>query len=108
MPGSEHPLCIGSDTWPGISKLIEECGEVQQLSGKIAAFPFEEVHPDGQVLSAAIEEELGDLLGAIRYVTLQNSLSIEARAQMKFERFMRWDREERSRRAGPGREEEES
>lgn len=29
---------IGSKRWPGISKLIEECGEVLQIAGKLMRF----------------------------------------------------------------------
>lgn len=105
MPGAEHPGAIGSDRWPGLSKLMEECAEVTQVAAKIAAFPFladHEKHPDGTDLVERLEDEIGDLLAILDYVTLKNSLNtakIKQRRKKKMERFMRWDREERARRA---------
>lgn len=34
MPG-DGSFSLGSRTWPGLSKLVEECGEVLQIAGKI-------------------------------------------------------------------------
>lgn len=33
-PG-DGSFSLGSRTWPGLSKLVEECGEVLQIAGKI-------------------------------------------------------------------------
>lgn len=101
MPGANHNGAIGADTWPGLLKLIEECGEVQQRAAKILAFPFAEVHPDGTNLKECLEDELADLSAAIQYVIGKNKLStarIGDRRVQKWARFERWDREERERR----------
>lgn len=106
MPGAENPLAIGSDDWPGLAKLAEEAGELQQVVGKIMAFPYlppGALHPDGTDLKARLEEEIGDVMGILSYIAGHplNNLDLErvdARSQQKFERFMRWDREERARR----------
>lgn len=104
MPGAEHNLAIGSDVWPGLAKLMEECGELQQVIGKIAAFPYDSDHPDGSNLQNRMMDEMGDVLAAIEYVQRENSKRldwkrIKSRAKKKLERFQRWDREERARRA---------
>lgn len=105
MPGAAHPLAIGSDTWPGLAKLAEECGEAVQVIGKITAFPFlgrGELHPDGTDLVERLETEIGDLMGAMSYVVKFNSWldqdRINKRCEQKFERFTGWDRAERERR----------
>jgi NTP pyrophosphatase (non-canonical NTP hydrolase) len=99
MPGSKTtPLAIGSDTWPGLSKLTEESGEMTQVVGKIIAFPDTD-HPDGKgKLPDRLCEELADLSAAILYVVMANDrISNEdfaSRRVMKLERFIRWHEEE--------------
>lgn len=107
MPGAEHPLCIGSDTWPGLAKLAEESSELGQVIGKITAFPFldkGERHPDGTNLDERLTEELADVHAAIEYVLRMNNRVqvplFDARRKMKLRRFMGWDRDERARRRG--------
>lgn len=39
-------FAIGAQEWPGISKLIEEAGEVQQVCGKLLATYGETKHWD--------------------------------------------------------------
>lgn len=105
MPGSNHVGAIGSDTWPGIAKLNEECGEAVQVCGKIFAFPQltrREAHPDGESVHTRLECEIGDLLAAIEYTIKSNNLDavfIRDRRDRKLKRFWRWDRQERERRA---------
>jgi NTP pyrophosphatase (non-canonical NTP hydrolase) len=101
MPGAPHRFAIGSHTWPGLSKLNEECGENVQVVGKLMAFPSGE-HPDGAgPLSGRLEDELGDLMAAIQYVAFANdkldASKIVARAQKKLALFKRWHEDERAR-----------
>lgn len=87
------PYSIGSDKWPGLSKLIEECGEVQQVAGKVIGAGGETMHYDGSNLVDRLEEELGDLLAAIDFVIKNNNLSrkmIDERTKRKLEVFRRW------------------
>lgn len=109
MPGAPDPFCIGSNTWPGLSKFVEELGENGQVAGKIIAFPHLErwqSHPDGEPLHIRLESEIGDLLAIIDYLVEHNDLNwlvINRRKQDKMDRFERWDREERERRGeAPG------
>jgi NTP pyrophosphatase (non-canonical NTP hydrolase) len=99
MPGSKTtPLAIGSDIWPGLSKLAEECGETVQIIGKIIAFPEGE-HPDGQgPLEDRLTDEMADLFATIIYVRTVNDridlTRFQDRVQMKYERFMGWHKQE--------------
>lgn len=100
MPGSPEPFCIGSDIWPGLAKLMEECGELVQVCGKVVAFPAVELHPDGSRLCERLEGELGDVLAAVTYVVTRNGLDWEAvngGMTKKLHRFNSWHNEERAR-----------
>lgn len=92
------PYSIGSDTWPGISKLIEECGEVVQVCGKILGTGGKVEHWDGTKLDERLASELGDLLAALRFVALRCGLdrrAVEHRAAEKQALFQRWHEEQR-------------
>lgn len=79
---------IGSDLWPGISKLIEECGEVQQVAGKLIASHGAVNHWDGTNLKERLESELGDLQAAIRFVIERNALDVVAIEKRRIEKLM--------------------
>lgn len=104
MPGAEHPCAIGSDTWPGVAKAVEEAGELGQVLGKIVAFPFlkeGELHPDGRSLVHRLEDEIGDVQAILEYIIVMNGLntaSIVNRRNAKLDRFKAWDVAERTRR----------
>lgn len=92
---NEGPFSIGSDTWPGISKLIEECGEVVQIAGKLIATGGRTDHWSGLDLGCELETEIGDLLGAIDFVRQHNghlirNHVIEARRDEKRQLFDDW------------------
>lgn len=102
------PYSIGSDVWPGISKLIEECGEVLQVAGKIIGMgpAADYTHWDGTHLI----EELGDLLAAVDYVRAHNLFGlapseagrrIDARRDAKFALFQTWHGTNRTTTKGP-------
>lgn len=86
---------IGSDTWPGIAKLIEEAGEVIQVCGKLIAINGAENydHWDGTNLADRLIEELGDLKAAVSFVIGVNKLDddrIMARTREKLRLFLDW------------------
>ena len=90
---------IGGKKWPGISKLIEEMGEVAQVCGKLIGSRGEENHWDGTNLRRRLEDELADLTAAIRFVQQSNGLNANAiadRARVKLILFDGWhDSEQR-------------
>jgi NTP pyrophosphatase (non-canonical NTP hydrolase) len=93
------PFAIGSRVWPGLAKLAEEVGELQQVLGKVLAYPYLRTaeHPDGTKLDDRLVEELGDALAAIEFF-VQNNPSIDEEAvtrrmRKKLARFHRWHEE---------------
>jgi len=90
---SPGPYSIGSNHWPGLSKLIEEAGEVQQVVGKLIATGGKTKHWEGSDLRERLQEELGDLIAACFFVMEANSLdeeTIRSRHQAKLMLFHRW------------------
>jgi NTP pyrophosphatase (non-canonical NTP hydrolase) len=78
----------------GLTKLMEECGELVQACAKKAAYPDSVVHPDGRNLKDSLVEEMADVLAAIDFVSTKFSLdrtAIEVRARSKFRKFSLWD-----------------
>ena len=69
------PYGIGTTTWPGLAKVLEECGEVIQVLSKLVAkgdLDHTWEQPDGTSrgwgdLTQALHEELGDLLAALGF-----------------------------------------
>jgi NTP pyrophosphatase (non-canonical NTP hydrolase) len=94
------PYCIGSDDWNGLSKLIEECGEVMQVAGKIIGAEGAAQHWDGSNLRDRLEAELADLMAAIDYLRSANKLDgwkIDESRAKKFRKFCEWDDSTRAR-----------
>jgi NTP pyrophosphatase (non-canonical NTP hydrolase) len=83
IPG---PYSIGSDLWPGLSRLVEELGELSQVAGKLIGNGGETAHYDGTDLRARLAEEIADVLAAMSFVADSNGLDhqeIEKRAEAK-------------------------
>lgn len=100
MGGAEGlPYAIGGVVWPGLSKLIEECGEVVQVAGKIIAAGGATDHWDGSNLAERLTEELGDLEAAISFVVRECPLvdqdEVIARSDAKLRLFHAWHAEQR-------------
>lgn len=79
----------------GLAKLAEELGELQQVVGKMLAFP-EGDHPDGgPPLLQRFEEEAGDVLAAIAFVGDKigaGIYNIDTRSFEKLAQFEEWDK----------------
>lgn len=85
---------IGGNLWPGLSKLIEECGEVVQVSGKLMGSAGDTNHWSGNIRQMLVEE-LGDLSAAQKFFEEHNLTEIEqravaARAAKKYAQFEQW------------------
>ena len=97
-PGSapgDGSFAIGSGTWPGISKLVEELGEVAQVAGKLIATGGRAEHWDGTDLRVRLEDELADLQAAIAFVVRQNQMDsgrMAERRDAKLRLFSDWHR----------------
>lgn len=85
-------------THGGASKLIEECGELQQVLGKFLTYGMDVPHPDGKgPLRPRIEDEIADVLAACRYVIDRNDLDphkINERMHAKIALFKSWETRE--------------
>lgn len=92
------PYSIGSDHWPGLSKLNEEAGEVVQVIGKIMGTGGRVEHWDGNGdLKERLEEEIGDVMAACSFVVAINKLDREKVAERmarKLIRFNEWHKEQ--------------
>lgn len=100
------PYGIGASQWPGLAKLMEECGEVIQVLSKLLVAPDMDhtwVQPDGTTrgsgdLGDRLTEELGDLDAALRFFLENNDERLDGwaiadRSQFKYETFTRWHAE---------------
>lgn len=88
---------IGSKIWPGISKLVEECGEVTQVAGKLFGTGGRIDHWDGTNLRERLEDELADVQAAIEFVACHNDLDasrIGRRVDEKITLFNKWHEEQ--------------
>jgi hypothetical protein len=103
---------IGGSTWPGLSKLIEECGEAAELlpelilaktiaalqvtSGKLIGSEGRTDHWSGDLRKRFVEE-IGDLRAAITFFVHHNMLddfqAIEDRTDEKVALFLQWHRD---------------
>jgi NTP pyrophosphatase (non-canonical NTP hydrolase) len=81
----------------GLAKLIEECGELQQVAGKKLAYYHTDEHPDSYragPLSVRLVEEMGDVMAAITFAAHRLGIdhaAIMARCEAKLRRFEEWD-----------------
>ena len=81
---------IGARLWPGISKLVEECGEVGQVCGKI-------IGTAGLDFRAVLQDKIADALAVIDYVIARCNLDgalIADRAAARGATLHRWHREQ--------------
>lgn len=93
-------FAIGDKEFPGISKLIEEMGELLQTCGKLMGTGGQAAHWDGSNLHDKFREEFADLSAAIMFIGEHNELLtnmtdaqrkvLDARVEKKLERFKRW------------------
>lgn len=86
---------IGSTVWPGLSKLVEECGEVLQVAGKLMGSGGDTNHWSGELKQMFIDE-IGDLLAAAAFFVDHNDLdrdAIAARRRAKMLQFEQWHRD---------------
>lgn len=78
----------------GLAKLIEECGELQQVAGKRLAYYHTDEHPDrGPPLSQRLEDEIADVVAACRLVAEAHDLDedrIAKRIGKKLALFREW------------------
>lgn len=85
-------FAIGDRKWPGVSKLVEEIGELGQVAGKLMGSRGDIKHWSGNLWDM-MHDEIGDVLGAIRFIVKRCKLDevrIATRADHKFRTFESW------------------
>jgi len=92
---SNGDFSIGSNVWPGTSKLIEEMGELHQVLGKLIGSHGETAHFDGTDLRQKMVEEIGDLRAALSLfqdlnLTEAENEQVKERIMLKITRFAKW------------------
>ena len=82
----------------GLTKLMEECGELAQIAAKKSAYYATDIHPDGKgSMKERLENEMGDVIAASLFVAEKYDLDIDRiieQANKKYNRFKVWDTEE--------------
>lgn len=86
---------LGSKNWPGLSKLVEECGEVLQIAGKLMGTGGAIEHWDGKgPLDVRMAEEVCDLFAAARAFFQLNGFDgipvYMQRELHKYHLFLKW------------------
>jgi hypothetical protein len=73
------PYSIGSDTWPGLSRLAADAAQVVRVACTIMG-NCGDTQPEAETagLRESLQEELGDLRAAIDYVIGKNALDWDA------------------------------
>jgi NTP pyrophosphatase (non-canonical NTP hydrolase) len=87
-------FAIGDEEWTGLSKLLEEAGEVIQIGGKLMGSRGSTNHWSGDIRTRLIDE-IADLMGAITFFYEKNFsddelYSMSARAKEKLDMFYEW------------------
>ena len=82
----------------GLSKLLEELGELSQIAAKKLAYMDIDEHPDGKgSMKLRLEEEIADVLASLEFVCYKFNLNrnfIETRCNIKYDLFLKWDKQE--------------
>lgn len=100
MKKTPGTFAFGSDKWPGLAKLNEECGEVNQVIGKLMQTDGDPSHWSGNLRNKLIDE-LADVAAAISFVVENNFTETEmrkifARTSRKMAKFKSWHEENKS------------
>lgn len=93
------PFAFGSRIYPGLAKLVEEGGEMQQIAGKIMMTGGEvKNHWDGTDMPVAIAMEVADVSAACRAFFQLNGYDgarwVLEREIQKYHQFLEWHGEQ--------------
>ncbi|MBO0610879.1 hypothetical protein [Myceligenerans salitolerans] len=93
MGKNAGPYSIGSESWPGASRIIEECGELLQVLGKLIGSGGSTAHWDGTDLGERLADEISDTRAALDYFISANNLPadvIDERTARKRAQYEKW------------------
>lgn len=86
-------FAIGDKEWPGLSKLVEECGEVIQIVGRLMQTRGEFRQWNKLDLKTELENEIADLKAACMFVEDTCGLDFERiveRREEKLAKYRKW------------------
>ena len=78
-------FAFGDENWPGLAKLVEECGEVVQVVGKLMMTHGDPAHWSGD-LRAMLVDEVADVCAASMFVMEHCFTDAEGRDCMERQR----------------------
>jgi NTP pyrophosphatase (non-canonical NTP hydrolase) len=95
-PKSDGSFSFGSDVWPGLAKLVEECGELQQVLGRLIATHGSTEHWTDGDLRRSLIEEMGDVSAAIEFLATiglddADHMELALRKARKLDLYWRWN-----------------
>lgn len=96
-------FAFGGRVWPGLAKLSEEGGEVNQVLAKLIQTGGDPNHWSGDMVEKLVEE-LPDLLAAIKVFVALNAVlhphaeAMRERFEVKVEKFLGWHHDTLARR----------
>jgi NTP pyrophosphatase (non-canonical NTP hydrolase) len=90
---------IGSQVWPGTSKIMEEASELITVLSKLQATNGELAYWEGDPLDIRMEDEIADVLAAIEFFLQENGDELDlrrmrARTSDKLKLFRKWHLEQ--------------
>jgi hypothetical protein len=93
----DQAFAFPDEIWPGLAKLVEECGKVMQVAGKLMMVHGNNQHWDGDI-RARMLEELADLRAASVFLLAHNFSEWEQqefmqRVGQKLTKFDEWSKE---------------
>lgn len=94
------PYSIGSEIWPGLSKLVEECGEVLEVAGKLIATGGEVRHWGRNTsLAQLLQDEIADVMAACHFIVEVNPEHLDIdevyrRVHDKVTKFRGWHQQQ--------------
>lgn len=80
----------------GLTKLMEECGELIQILAKKLAYIDTDIHLGDNPIKHRMEDEIADVVAAITFVVEQFDLDVpymSTRANKKIELYEKWAKE---------------
>lgn len=82
----------------GLTKLVEELGELSQIAAKKMAYMNIDNHPDKKgSMKKRLENEMGDVLASIQYVVGKLELDMDRiveRSDCKIEVYLAWEKDQ--------------
>lgn len=92
------PYGFTDPNWPGLGKVMEECGELTQVCAKIIGADGQTIYPwTGRDYGKDLVEELGDVMAIVNWFVARcpnvDTEAVLRRCQEKMEKYDKWAKE---------------